>query len=287
VAPDAVRRIHGLIVRALVQRRSEDFEALFEHYQGAGETENAAIQASHAAEKADAALAFDRAASFYRHALRLTPASPAAHAWQTGLADALANAGRPAEAAEAYIAAAAAAGRTDRVEFLRRAAEQFLIGGHIDRGLDLIRTVLAERHALGPRSRSALWWLLWRRARLHWRGLHFVPRPVDAIDADLLLRIDTCWSATAGLALVDVIHALDFSMRHLLMAPRRRTLPSRARNGDRVSGQSRVSQRQNVQPDLLQQSKDLAARVGQPDAIAMSILADGMSATAVGEWKRG
>jgi hypothetical protein len=70
VAPDAVRRIHGLIVRGLVQRRSEDFEAPFEHYQGAGETENAAIQAGHAAEKAGAALAFDRAASFYRHALR-------------------------------------------------------------------------------------------------------------------------------------------------------------------------------------------------------------------------
>ena len=289
VAPDALRRIHGLVVRALVQRRSEDCEALFEHYQGAGETEHAAIQAGHAAEKAGAALAFDRAASFYRHALRLTPASPAAHTWQIGLAHALANAGRPAEAAEAYSAAAPAADRAGRVELLRRAAEQYLIGGHIDRGLDLIRTVLAEVGLRSARSsRSALWWLLWRRARLHWRGLHFVSRSADALDADVLLRIDTCWSAAAGLALVDVIHGLDFSVRHLLMALEAGE-PYRLARGMALESAARAASPngRTLSRTLIQQSRELAARVPQPDALAMSILADSISAIAVGEWKRG
>ena len=98
IVPDAVRRIHGLMVQALVERRSDDCEALFEHYRGAGDAENASIQAGLAAEKAATALAFDRAAFFYRHALALTPASSAARAWEEGLANALANAGRPAEA---------------------------------------------------------------------------------------------------------------------------------------------------------------------------------------------
>src|SRR6185503_3266478 len=144
--------------------------ALFEHYLGAGDGENASIQASVAAAKAATALAFDRAAFFYRHALALTPTSSAAREWSEGLADALANAGRPAEAAEAYLRAAAGADHTRRVELQRRAAEQFLIGGHIDRGLDLIRAMLAGMGVRVPRTpRSALLWLLWRRARLRWR----------------------------------------------------------------------------------------------------------------------
>ena len=167
VGPDDLRRIHGLVADALVDRRSDDCEALFEHYRGARHFEPASIQAGLAAAKASMALAFDRAASYYRHALELTPESSTAGAWKEGLANALANAGRPAEAADAYLRAAAGAGHAERVELQRRGAEQFLIGGHVDRGLDLIRTMLAGMGVRVPRSpRSALPWLIWRRARL-------------------------------------------------------------------------------------------------------------------------
>jgi hypothetical protein len=115
LGPDDLRRIHGLMVHALVERRSDDCEALFEHYRGAGDSENASIQAALAAARASTTLAFDRAASYYRHALSLTPASSTADAWREGLADALANAGRPAEAADAYLRAAADAGHAERV----------------------------------------------------------------------------------------------------------------------------------------------------------------------------
>src|SRR4030095_14295070 len=122
------------------------------------------MQAGLSAAKASAALAFDRAAFFYRHALALAPAASTAHAWREGLANALANAGRPADAAEAYLHAASGAGYPQRVELQRRAAEQFLIGGHIDRGLDLIRTELAGVGMRPARSpRAALLGLLWRR----------------------------------------------------------------------------------------------------------------------------
>ena len=100
VSPVDERRIHGHIVQSLVARRVDDPEALYEHYRGAGDLERASTQAALAARKAAAALAFDRAALFYRGALELAPGSAARVEWREGLADALANAGRPAEAGD-------------------------------------------------------------------------------------------------------------------------------------------------------------------------------------------
>ena len=288
IAPDAVRRIHGLMVRALVERRSDDCEALFEHYRGAGDDENASIQAGLAGAKAGSTLAFDRAAFFYEQALALAPASPAAEAWKERFADALANAGRPAAAADAYLRAAAGAAHPQRVELQRRGAEQFLIGGHIDRGLDLTRTMLEGMGVSVPRSpRAALLSLLWRRARLRWRGLRFVSRHADDIDANALLRIDTCWSATTGLMLVDMIGASDFSARHLLMALDAGE-PSRIARAMAIESAARAGYPtgRKLRDRLAQQSNALAKSVGTPQAIALSILADGIVAMAAGEWKK-
>lgn len=41
ITADAARRIHHLMVQALVDKGSDDSEALFEHYRGAGDPENA------------------------------------------------------------------------------------------------------------------------------------------------------------------------------------------------------------------------------------------------------
>lgn len=84
INPDAMRRIHAHMVEALVERRSDDCEALFEHHQGAGDSESASIQAGFAATRAGTALAFDRAVFYYRQALSLAPASSAANAWREG-----------------------------------------------------------------------------------------------------------------------------------------------------------------------------------------------------------
>ena len=288
MAPDAVRRTHGLMVQALIERRSDDCEALFEHYRGAGDHEHASIHAGLAAAKAGTALAFDRAAFFYGEALALAPASPGAAAWKEGFAGALANAGRSAEAAESYLRAAAGAGHPQRIELQRRGAEQFLIGGHIDRGLDLIRTMLAGMGVGVPRSpRGALLSLLWRRARLRWRGQRFVSRHADNVEADVLLRIDTCWSAATGLMLVDMISAADFCARHLLMALDAGE-PSRIARAMALESIARAAYPpgRKLSERLAQQSKALAKSVGHSQAIALSILADGVIAMGAGEWKK-
>ena len=288
IASDDVCRIHGRIVQTLVGRRSDDCEALFEHYRGAGDHGNASSQAGLAAAKAGTALAFDRAAFFYGQALDLAPDSPAAPAWREELATALAFAGRPAEAAEAYLRAAAGAGHPRRVELQRRGAEQFLIGGHIDRGLDLTRTMLAGMGVGVPRSpRAALLSLLWRRARLRIRGLAFVARQADHIDTDTLLRLDTCWSAATGLALVNMISASDFSARHLLMALDAGE-PSRIARAMALESAARAAYPpgRKARRDLGQLSTALAESVGNPQVIALSILAEGYVAMGAGEWKK-
>ena len=54
-------------------------------------------------------LAFDRAGFFYRSAIELAPDAAAVLEWKNGLATALANAGRPADAAAVYLDAASSA----------------------------------------------------------------------------------------------------------------------------------------------------------------------------------
>ena len=289
LAPDDVRAIHERMAATLVARRSDDCEALFEHYRGAGEPDRAAVQAGLAAEKAGAALAFDRAASFYLHALDLAPSSLSAQTWREGLATTLANAGRPAAAAAAYLqAAAATADHSRQVEWQRRAAEQFLIGGHIDDGIDLMRRALARVGLTAARSpRSALLGVVIKRERLRWRGLEFRAQADSAIDGETRLRLDTCWAAATGLGLVDIIRALDFIAQHLHMALDAGE-PSRIARGLAIEWSARNGDwpyRGGSTP-LIERANAIAASLGTPHAFAMVALADSITATALGEWQR-
>ena len=288
VSSEDKRGLHGSLARTLVARGADDPEVLFEHLLGSEDREQASVQAGRAGERAAGALAFERAALFYRQALELNPASAIASAWKEGHARALANAGRPAEAAEAYLRAAEGAGADAEVELRRRGAAQFLIGGHIDRGLDLIRSVLTGMGVRVPASpRAALPSLLWARARLWWRGLGFVAKDVGDVDPGVLLRMDTCWSAATGLTLVDPVSASDFSARHLVMALDAGE-PSRIARGMALEAAARSTSPagRRVAESLVQRSRELATVIGTPEALARQRLAEGYRAITAGQWKK-
>jgi tetratricopeptide (TPR) repeat protein len=285
-----VTQIHRRLAQALEARGIDDPEALFEHYLGAGERVRAATHAAVAAKKAAAALAFDRAAAFYRRALELAPARGAELLdLKRGLAEALVNAGRPAEAAQVYLELAEMTSAGHSLDYKRRAAQQLLMGGHIDEGVELIRAVLAAvglSYPAGPRS--ALFSLLLKRLQIALRGLNFTERQENQIPEVDLVRLDTCFAVAAGLGAVDLIRGAVFQSRHLLLALRAgepfriaRALAfeaawTAARGG---AGSERAKQ-------ISRQAEEIAQRVGNPYAIALTTWSRGVDAYLAGNWRK-
>jgi len=199
-----------------------DAETLAEHYLDAGEREKAGRHALRAADQAAAALAFDRAARLYQMSFDAWRSDQGSRrTLLTKLANALANAGRGAEAGRSYLAAAAEAAPADVLELRRRAAEQFLISGHIDDGLKALDNVLGTvGMRLAPTPRRAQLGLLAYRLRLALRGLQFHPRSAEQAPLELLTRTDVCWSVGVGLGMVEVVRSAHFQAKSLLLALR-------------------------------------------------------------------
>ena len=122
-----------------------DPEQLATHLLGANDPEQAATYFRVAAEQAAQTLAFERAAKLYRLALNLSPPDGAERQQLSiALGDALANAGRGAEAGRLYQAAAPGADDRTSLDLLRRSAYQFCISGHLDEGLAVLAAVLEK-----------------------------------------------------------------------------------------------------------------------------------------------
>jgi tRNA A-37 threonylcarbamoyl transferase component Bud32 len=224
LAPEARMRHHARLAQALEGAGvgEHDPRVLVRHLEGAGQPARAARFAERAAKMAAEALAFDRAAELVSIALRLGEYDETERrALWIHLGDVLVNAGRGSEAADAYLSAAEGADATVRLECHRRAAEQLLGSGHIDRGLKTLAAVLAEvGERLPPSPRQALISLLWQRVRLRLRGHGWKPKDVGEIAARELTRLDIYKTVAIGLAMVDNVRGADFQARGLLLALR-------------------------------------------------------------------
>jgi eukaryotic-like serine/threonine-protein kinase len=288
--PEDARALHGRLARALELSGSAELEALAVHFQAAGELAAALIYAVRAGDQAAQAFAFDHASRLFRTALALAPPSdaPTRRALEEKLGDALANAGRGAEAAEAYLRAGSDAPAEMRLELERRAAENFLRSGYIDEGMRALRAVAAARDLDIPSTpERALVALLLRRAELRLRGLAFTERAEHDVPASRLARIDVCWSAALGLALVDAVRGAGFQTQNLLLSlqagePYRiaRALSCEAAflSTDGGGAQARVD-------DLLDRAEAIAARTGHPHALGLVAFTTGISRYCVGRFR--
>ncbi len=209
--------------RALARTLADDQRAAPEELvlalQEAGQNDAAAAAAKEAADRSLGATAFYQAASLYGLALDLSSDSEDRWDLRAKWADALAQAGRGDEAAEAYLKAAGRAPKDRRIDLLRRAAEQFLRFGLATRGIAILKDVLLSHGMEYPeRNEDAYQTLRVIRSRLLLRGLSFRERDPDEIPPGTLERVDACWSAGVGLTMVDVIRSSIFISSFLYLA---------------------------------------------------------------------
>jgi serine/threonine protein kinase len=290
LAPVALPRLHHDMARALQAAGHQDAERIAIHLIAAGETAASSRYAKEAGDRARHALAFEKAAAFYRLALRPGTLPPnEALIVLTNLAESLANAGRCAEAARVYTEAAGLAERRQHLELTARAADQLLRGGYIREGLHLLDDVMRRLRLKPPRGRAAL---LARvallRMRLALRGLRFNERGSGQLSDEEKLRLDVCWTGAMVTSLIDPLRSAESSARYVLLA---------LRSGDPrhvttaltceapllcVSGSTRNFTKATA---LLRTATELADRLADPHATARCLLSKALVAFLQGDWR--
>ncbi len=234
-----------------------------------------------AAERASSALAFERAAELFRTCLQLTATdAPDRGGLWLQLARALARCRRGVDAAEAYVEASNCASPGEVVPILRLAASHFLRSGEFGRGDAIGGQVLAALGLSLPESDSAvIASIVWERAALAVRGLHYVRRAEHEVPAELLRKIDLFTSLSIEKQAHDPLRAALIQSRCLRWAlaagePRRvaRALCVSA-TMTCVSGSARAARQSD---GMLERASAIAAELGQA-----TLRADGLSARAV------
>jgi serine/threonine protein kinase len=306
-----LRDYHGRLVDALTAAGSDDPEALAEHCLGAGRLERAAEHALRAAENAERALAFDRAARMLRLALdaRQWP-EPERRDLLIRLGESLGNAGRGAEAVEAYLTAAEVAAASDApsglpvpallpvlsahagfdvpLECRRRAADQMFRSGSFDQGRSLLDTLMRSVHVRVPRSnKGALLSLIFHRAWLRLRGLRYRPRLPEHIPSRDRQRIDLLWAGALAISAVDLVRGSDLATRCLLLAlaqgDEARIASAMSLEAGHVGSRGSTRLRRSV--NLARRASTIARRNGGPLAHGLAALAPGVIALLTGRWR--
>ncbi|MFP2959195.1 hypothetical protein ACLEPN_15470 [Myxococcus sp. 1LA] len=290
LAPEVRRERHLGLARALEASGDARAEQLLLHFREGGRRDIATRYAVEAARHAHAVLAFDRAARLYREALALGGLAPdAVRPLTARLGEALAGAGRPAEAARAWLDAAEGAEAAQALPWRHRAMDQLLLGGYTHEGREVLGHLLKDLGLRAARSVPGALLSAWgRELVLRGRGLDLGPPGArEGTDAERL-RLDVYWSAALGLSLTAPITAADFRVRHLDLAlcsgdayRASRGLALHAvfqcMHGDQTS---RVASR------LLWRASELAEQSGHPHARGWVALGQGMAALYQGAWRQ-
>lgn len=279
---DELLECHRALIAAWQQDGQADAGTLTMHYQAVGDRDMAAHHASRAAADAERGLAFERAAYFYRLILSLDVLPPdAARETRIKLAEALANDGRGHEAGVEFLALAAGQPPAVAVKFELRAAEQFLMGGSLDKGLDTTDLVLGRvGMKLASSPLRAIVSVLWRRAYLKLRGFKFKERAESDVPAAELQRLDVCSFLGGPLGMVEPLRGFDLQVRQTLLAlkagePRRigKALANAIANYAIAGSKERPFTRQIVAEALA-----LADRLGDPGVRGRLLVSAGMAA---------
>ncbi len=220
LSPGRLAACHRMLVLALEMEKSPDPISITEHLLGAGELARAGEFAVKAARLAAETLAFDNAARFFRIALELHSADRACERrLQAELGEALANAGRGADAASAYMQAARDAPPGEALTLRCLAAQQWINTGHMEAGTrELDRVLRAVGLRFHTKTASALWALIRNRVAVR-RALPKIGRKIiQPVTDEQVLEIRACEAAMFGLWAADTLQSSTFCSRYLASA---------------------------------------------------------------------
>ena len=261
-------------------------ETLVTHFRDAGDLAATARYATLAADAAEHALAFQRAAHYYR--LLLEVDDPAQRSrWSTRLGDALAHAGRGRDAATAYLDALKDASPDAAIELERRAAEQLIRAGYLDQASKVLDSLLPRIGIRPARTEAgAFVGLVVRRLVLALRGTRFHERHERDVPLDSLRRIDVLWSIGAPLSLVELARGNNLHLRgtHLVLRSGEPKRVVRALSTLACSSAIAGHRGDRRATNILEQARQLATRIGDPTSIAQTALAEAICHKVVGRW---
>jgi hypothetical protein len=217
--PPAVKKQrHRALASALSALDQADSESIAYQWTCAGDPARAARYSAQAAEEADRALAFRRAARLYEEAL----AHPEAfepdriHGLRLALAHALSCAGFAERSAEVCLAASKSRQGEEARALRRKATQLMLRSGRVVDGLELADAVLAEVGVSRPKSpSSAVLRLAWERSRLAVRGLEVKAAAETPKSKELL---ELLWAVAPSLAFVDLLGGSALQSQYARMA---------------------------------------------------------------------
>lgn len=275
-----LRQHHLSLAGALTRGRGRDPEALALHWQRAGRGDEAAHCFVQAAELAERARAHGHAAALYRSALAaraVDAPNEERRNWRKRLATALAYAGRSAEAAEAYLAAAEGSEPQQARELLCLAAQHFLRAGMTERGVSIARPLLAEVGEHLPAAPMAMLSVLWQRACSKWRNTRVQNHSREAASDTERYACDLLWTIAMPLGSQNVLSGLHLLGRGLTRALRLQDPArlSRAFAAEALYVDSETLERELHGRGLLATADDLARRSGDPYLVAFCALCRG------------
>lgn len=215
------RHFHLELADTLEDRPSTLPEVLAFHLEAAEQRERAVERWIQAAKRAVEALAFDHAAQLLHRALQLVDDPARARDINVQRAEALAHAGKGPSAAEVYLALARDTKGDAEVDLRRLAAEQLLLSGHIERGIELMDQISravgmgATRH-----GKPALLSVAFGRILLRLRGLKYRIRPQAELAPTDRVQLEVAWTIACSLSLIDPINGARYHNEHMLLALR-------------------------------------------------------------------
>jgi len=275
------QELHREIVDALDE--DGDPELLAHHCAGARCNELAIRYSWLAARKCVAALAYDRAAKYYR---QLVVLGEDGHGLVfSELGDALVNAGKGREAAASYLRAAEL--QIDRsLELRMRAGQQLLQSGQLAPGRQLLTDVLTEAHVKISRNRVVQGVsLLVRRWRDHRHVSPVLARTRHTSRHDEIV-LEALWTISSSYALVDPIGAAYYEARFWSYAVacgdkrslvRTLILEAFFASIEGSAGQSRMH-------NLFVEAEQVCLECGEPHVRAILDMARGIVSWAVGDF---